>query len=136
MRRWFFLAAAAGCQAAATAPEPTMKPTPTPATVVEAPAPAAPAPADPDLKFDLVVAETAVGSYAGVSFTVAGLATKQVGGKPVLTTYLDIAKTRFVDVVEGTVFELKPGVTLEVVRIAKPDGEKGKLWFREVPKAP
>ena len=37
------------------------------------------------------------------------------------------------DLVEGTVFELKPEVRLKLVRITGGRGQKGRLWFKQFP---
>lgn len=102
-----------------------------PTHIVEQPAPAAAAPPAAG-DFDLVVDEASVGRFADVTFTVSGLIPRTVDGATVLTTYVDIEKSRIVDLVEGTTFELKPGVTLKVVRITGGSGQKGRLWFKQV----
>jgi len=83
--------------------------------------------------YDFVVSEAAVGNYEGVPFTVAGILLQEVEGKKVPTTYLDIDKSRFVDIFDGTEFELKKGVKLKVIRIefANPP-EKGKIYFKRI----
>ncbi len=119
----------ASAQSPPQAPMTDIKPT----HIVEQPSAAAP-PASGD--FDLVVDEASVGRFADVTFTVSGLIPRTVDGATILTTYVDIERSRIVDLVEGTTFELKPGVRLKVVRITGGPGQKGRLWFKQVAAPP
>lgn len=81
-------------------------------------------------EYDFVVSEAAVGSYGGVRFTVAGFEESEDPASE-WETYLDIEKSRFVDVMNGTIFDLNESIKLLVVKLEKEnDDQKGKIFFK------
>ena len=81
--------------------------------------------------FDFVVSEAAVGQVDGVRFTVAGIREVERGGAVIPTTYLDIERSRIVDVEPDSVVTLREGLALRVVAIVSAgDPMKGKVYFQ------
>lgn len=76
--------------------------------------------------YDAVISEAAVGSLRGVSIAVGAIHSEPEGYE----VEIDIDKSRFETVREGSVFELADGVRARVVGIeyAKPP-RKGKLFL-------
>lgn len=85
---------------------------------------------DAQAEYDFVVAEAAVGSYNNITFTVAGFEESEDENSP-WETYLDIAKKEFVDIVNGTIFNLDNDTRIQVIRLEKESDEvKGKVYFK------
>lgn len=80
--------------------------------------------------FDFVVSEAAVGSINGVTFTVAGFEESE-DSNSAWETYLDIDKSKFVDVMDGTIFNLDETTRVQVIKLEKDsDDSKGKIYFK------
>lgn len=85
--------------------------------------------------FDYVVSEAAVGNIGGVPFTLDGIYSTEKDGKKVPTTTMDINKQRFVDIFEGSIVELKEGLSVKIFKIEEGEGDsKGKVYFKVLEK--
>jgi hypothetical protein len=84
------------------------------------------------LEYDYVIGEAAVGEIKGVHFTTAGITWEEKEGKSKATTYLDIEKSRFEDIYEGSIVKLNEQIKVLVTKIEtspEPQG-KGRIYFK------